>query len=115
MHLILRLTALCGIGTLAACGTIGPGYSPMAQGPQSPAAQSEPTQTAALEPEPTQVAPRRPRRTASPAARAEAGTTASVTSQDTKPVVFNSPEWKEREKRREDELNRKINSICRGC
>ena len=115
MHLTLRLTALCGLGTLAACGTIGSGYSPMAQGPQAPATQSAPAQTAALDPEPAQAAPRRPRRTAPPAARAEADTTASVASEDTKPVVYNSPEWKEREKRREEELNRKIKSICRGC
>jgi hypothetical protein len=111
MHRILRLTALCGAGALAACGTVAPGISPMVQ---APSAQSGPARTAALEPRPVQAAPR-PRRAAPPAARAEAETTASVTRQDTKPIVFNSPEWKERDKRREEELKRKINSICRGC
>jgi hypothetical protein len=112
MNFILRLAVLWGVAALSACGTIGPSYSPMAQ---TPAAQPAPAQTAALEPEPTQVAPRRTRRTAPPSAQAAAEATASITSQETQPVVVNSPEWKEREKRREEELSRKINSICRGC
>ncbi len=107
MTFLLRLAALASAAVLAACGTIGPGYAPVAQ---APAVQSAPPQTAELESEPTDAPPRRrPRRTA----RAEVEATSSVVV--SKPVVYNSPEWKEREKRRDEELNRKINSICRGC
>jgi hypothetical protein len=99
MRQILTSIAVCGACALAACSTSSPLLT----------AAPPVVQTAAVEPAPIRPAPR-PRR---PARAADPETTSTVS--DAKPVVYNSPEWKEREKRREEELNRKIYNICRGC
>jgi hypothetical protein len=91
--------------SLAACMVAGCGSSLLTSPP--PVVQS----SAEVEPEPA-TAPR-PRRAAgrpvdptAPAAQA---------ADNTNPYAYNSPEWKEREKRRDEVLNRKIYNICRGC
>jgi hypothetical protein len=100
MRQVFTSIAVCGACALAGCSTSGP----FASAPPV-------VQTAAVEPAPVRTAPR-PRRAAA-ARAADPETTSSVS--DAKPVVYNSPEWKEREKRRDEELNRKIYNICRGC
>ncbi len=99
MRQIFTSIAACGACMVAACSTSSPLLT----------AAPPVVQTAAVEPAPIRTAPR-PRR---PARATDLETTSSVS--EAKPVVYNSPEWKEREKRREEELNRKIYNNCRGC
>jgi hypothetical protein len=105
MRLVFTSIAVCGACVVAGCSTSSP-YLTAAP----PVAQ---TAAVAPEPAPIRTAPR-PRRPAVARARAAGPETTSSVS-DAKPVVYNSPEWKEREKRRDEELNRKIYNICRGC
>ena len=102
MGLIVKCLALCGLLAAAGCGTAS---SYLTAAPPV-------VQTVAEEPAATaeRTAPRR-----RPIATRDAETMSSASAQESRPLDYNSPEWREREKRRDEELNRKIKGICSGC
>lgn len=103
MHPIVKSIAIGGLLVTAGCGTSSPYLT----------AAPPVVQTTADEPEPPPVRTG-PRARRSTAARTSE-TPSSASAQDAKPLDYNSPEWKEREKRRDEELNRRIKGICNGC